>query len=220
MEITWVGQACFRLKGKTATVVTDPFDPKMIGLSLPKMTADIVSVSHEHGDHNNSGAVRGNELAPKILKGPGEYEVKGVSIHGVASWHDMTGGQERGKNTIFVVEVDGVRIVHLGDLGQEKLTEEQLAEIGDVDVLLIPVGGFYTIDAQAAVEIVAQIEPKVVIPMHYGVAGMNSELAVKLAPVDNFIKALGAVPKNMTTYQAKIETLPQEMELVILERKS
>ena len=215
-----MGQACFRLRGKSATVVTDPFDSKMIGLSLPKMSADIVTVSHEHNDHNRSDLVLASgEGEMKVLKGPGEYEVKGINIRAIASWHDTVQGQERGKNTIFTIEIDWVRIAHLGDLGQKKLTEEQLSEIGDVGVLLVPVGGFYTIDAQNAVEIIAQIEPKVVIPMHYRTAGMAPDLAGKLAPVDDFVKALGAVPKNMPTYQVKLETLPQEMELVILERK-
>lgn len=219
MEITWAGQACFRLRGKGSVVVCDPFDPKMLGFSLPKFTADIVTVSHEHGDHNNSGAVGGTEGTLKVLKGPGEYEVKGVTLRGVASWHDIAKGSQRGPNTIFVADLDNVQVVHLGDFGQQKLTEDQLAEIGNVDVLLIPVGGFYTIDSRNAVEIVAQIEPKVVIPMHYKITQMREELAGKLAPVDDFTRAIGLVPKNMPSYVAKVESLPQEMELVILERK-
>lgn len=222
MEIIWAGQACFRLRGKSAVVVTDPFDPKMLGFSLPKLAADIVTVSHEHGDHNKADAVdkMGEGQGVKVLCGPGEYEVKGVTLRGVASWHDSAQGSQRGANTIFVADLDNVRIAHLGDLGQQKLTEDQLAEIGNVDILLIPVGGFYTIDARNAAEIVAQIEPKIVIPMHYKIPEMGEELAGKLAPVDDFVKALGLVAKNMPTYVAKVETLPQEMELVILERKS
>lgn len=231
MEITWVGQACFRLRGRSAFVVTDPFDPKLLSFSLPKLTADIVTVSHEHGDHNNSDAIKSLPALPtqasqvgdmgkvRVLKGPGEYEIKGVNIRGVSSWHDDEQGAQRGKNTIFVLEIDGVRVAHLGDLGQTELTQDQLADIGNVDVLLTPVGGFYTIDARGAALIVAQIEPKVVIPMHYRIGEMGDELAGKLAPVDDFVRALGLVPKNMLTCIAKVETLPQEMELVILERK-
>lgn len=197
------------------TVVTDPFNSDMVGLSYARQTADVVTVSHEHGDHNNVEKVE----AGKILRGPGEYEIKNVNFKGVATWHDKSQGSERGKNTVFVMEMDNIKIAHLGDLGH-KLTEDQLSQMGDVDILLLPVGGFYTIDAPLACEIVSQIEPKVIIPMHYQVAGLKPDVFAKLAPVGEFVKAVGMTPKNLPSYQIKYETLPQETELVILERKS
>ncbi|MBI4059328.1 MBL fold metallo-hydrolase [Candidatus Microgenomates bacterium] len=220
MEIFWLGQAAFRIKGKQVTVVTDPYDSKMIGLSALRATADMVTVSHEHGDHNNVVAIKTTSGgAPKILRGPGEYEIAGVSINGIKTWHDESLGSERGTNTVYVIDVDGVKVAHLGDLGH-KLTEEQLAEIGDVDILLIPAGGYYTIEPSVAAEVVAQIEPKVVIPMHYQIVGLAPQIFEKLASVDEFIKALGATPKTLPSYQCKVESLPQEMEVVVLERKS
>ncbi len=212
MEISWLGQAAFKLKGKTATVVTDPYDPEFIGLKWPKVEADIVTISHDHGDHNNAAGVSG---ASYTATGPGEYEIKGVAFTGTPSFHDNKGGAERGKNTIFTFNIDGVRICHLGDLGQAQLTDPQLEAIGDVDVLLIPVGSVYTIDGGAAAKIVAQIEPKVIIPMHYGQPGLK----VNLEPVDHFLKEMG---KEGVTPVAKLsvsaDKLPEEAEVVVLEK--
>lgn len=201
------------------TVVTDPFNPDMVGLSYARQTADVVTISHEHGDHNNSEVVKNDKGEVKVLKGPGEYEIKNVNFKGVATWHDKSQGSERGKNTVFVIEMDNIKIAHLGDLGH-KLTEDQLSQIGDIDILLIPVGGFYTIDAPLSCEIVSQIEPKVIIPMHYQVPGLKEEVFAKLADVSEFVKAIGMTPKNLPSYQVKQEGLPQETELIILERKS
>lgn len=212
MEISWLGQAAFKLKGKTATVVTDPFNPDFIGLKWPKVEADIVSISHDHGDHNYAGGVSG---ATYTATGPGEYEIKGVAFTGTSSFHDNKQGAERGKNTIFTFNIDGVRICHLGDLGQAQLSDEQLEAIGDVDVLLIPVGSVYTIDGGAAAKIVAQIEPKVIIPMHYSQPGLK----VNLEPVDHFLKEMG---KEGMTPAAKLsvsaDKLPEEAEVVVLEK--
>lgn len=198
-----------------ATIVTDPYDDKTG--KFPKDTeADIVLVSHDHGDHNQTSKIQGQCF--KIL-GPGEYEVKEVSIIGVPTFHDDKGGSERGSNTVYVIEIDGLRLAHLGDLGH-KLTQESLEEMGSIDVLFVPVGGFYTIDSKTAAEVVRQIDPWVVIPMHYRQAGINPDLESKLQPVEDFLKEMGKseiLPVPKLTISA--DRLPSELQVVVLEKK-
>jgi len=182
MEITWLGHSCFRIKGSQATIITDPYPPDS-GYSLGKLTARIVTVSHQHPSHSY---VRGISGEPKLVAGPGEYEISGVLIIGIPTFHDADGGRIRGKNTVYLMEVDGIAICHLGDLGHA-LTEEQVEEIDDVDVLLLPVGGVSTIDAPVATEVIRRLEPGVVIPMHY----KTPELKRELEPVDKFLKEMG-----------------------------
>jgi len=177
-----LGHSCFRIKGSQAVVITDPFPPDL-GYSLGKPTANIVTVSHQHPSHSY---VRGIGGEPKIVQGPGEYEISGVLIIGIAAFHDAEGGQKRGKNTVYLMEVDGISVCHLGDLGQV-LTSEQVEEIGDVDVLLLPVGGVSTIDAAMAAEVIRQLEPKAVVPMHYKTPLISRELD----PVEKFLKEMG-----------------------------
>lgn len=210
MDIYWGGQALFKLKGKTSTVVIDPFDPEFIGLKLPKdLEADSVLITHDHGDHNNVSAVSGN---PIVIQGPGEYEVKGVAITGVQAYHDNSQGSERGKDTIYHIYIDGLNVVHCGDLGHA-LTEAQIEEIGVTDILLIPVGGVFTIDAKEATNIVSQLEPRIVIPMHYSLPGLK----VELSPVEDFLKEMG---KEGIEPQPKLtiskEKLPEEAQIVVL----
>ncbi len=217
MDIYWGGQALFKIKGKNATVVLDPFDPDMVGLKLPKdLTADVVLISHDHKDHNNFSAISDEEgkQAMKFSE-PGEYEVKGVVISGISSFHDNSSGTERGINTIFHLMFDNLNIVHLGDLGQTTLSEQQLNQIGEVDILLTPVGGVYTIDGKIASDIVVQLEPKIIIPMHYGIEGLKFELD----PVDKFLKEMGVegvtpVPKLSISK----DKLPEEPQVVILSK--
>lgn len=214
MDIYWYGQACFKLKGKEAAVIIDPFDPDFTGLKLPKeFEADIVLKTHDHQDHSNVGAVSGDA---RVFEGPGEYESKGVVITGVSSFHDNSGGSERGLNTIYNVMIDGLNIVHLGDLGQNRLTEEQVQQIDITDILLIPVGSIYTIDGKVAVDIVSELEPKIIIPMHYGgVPGLK----FPLENVDKFLKEMGA---ENTTPVAKLsitkEKLPEEPQVIVLSK--
>lgn len=218
MDIYWLGQACFKLKGKNASVVIDPFDPDFTGLKLPKdLTADVALLSHNHNDHNNSKALAQIPAgeSPMVFSEPGEYEVAGVVITGIVSFHDDSAGSERGLNTIFHMLFEGLNIVHLGDLGQSRLTEEQVAQIGETDILLIPVGGVYTIDAKAASDIVSQLEPKIIIPMHYKVEGLKFELS----GVEGFLKEMGAenivaVPKLSVTK----DKLPEEPMVVVLSK--
>lgn len=216
MDIYWLGQACFKLKGKNATVLIDPYDPEFTGLKLPKeLSADTVLVTHAHQDHNNSKAVTQTPSGgtPMVFSEPGEYEVSGVVITGISSFHDESRGLERGKNIIFHMMFDGLDIVHLGDLGQSKLSEEQIARIGEVDILLVPVGGVYTIDAKAASNIVSQLEPGIIIPMHYKVEGLKFELS----GVEGFLKEMGA---EGVIAQPKLsisrEKLPEEPMVVVL----
>lgn len=218
MDIYWLGQACFKIKGKTATLIIDPFDPDFTALKLPKdLSAEIVLSSHGHNDHNNTKAVVSSPsgASPMVFSEPGEYEVASVVITGIDSYHDSQEGSQRGKNTIFHMFFDGLNIVHLGDLGQEKLTEEQMAQIGQTDILLIPVGSFYTIDAKNAAEIVAQLEPKIIIPMHYKIEGLKFELD----GVEPFLKEMGvegasSQPKLSITK----DKLPEEPMVVVLSK--
>lgn len=184
MVITWYGQACFKIQSGDLTIIIDPFSKK-IGLTPPGGQADIVLVTHEHFDHNNIEAVKGEYF---LVNSPGEYEVKRVKIRGILSFHDSEGGTKRGLNTLYVIELEGIRILHLGDIGQELLDDYQLGEVGEVHILMVPVGGFFTIDGKTAAGIVNQIEPKIAIPMHYKVP----KLAVKeLTDAKEFLEELG-----------------------------
>jgi L-ascorbate metabolism protein UlaG (beta-lactamase superfamily) len=213
MMISYLGRSCFKLQDKLGpegvTLVTDPFG-KELGLKIPNFEADIVTVSHQHPDHNNSGALRAN---PFIIDTPGEYDIKGVMVQGIETWHDAKGGTERGKNIVYRIEMDDLTIVHLGDLGHI-LTDEQSDQMDGVDILLIPVGGVYTIDAKTAVEVIGQLEPRIVIPMHYKLPGVKSEVEA----VEKFIKELGVQPRKEEKLKIAKKDLPQEgMDLVILE---
>lgn len=214
MDIYPLGHSSFRIKGKVATVVTDPFSPTMVGLKFPKVeAADMVTVSHDHEDHNNTALVGGT---PFIVTGPGEYEVAGVTVLGYPTFHDDKKGEERGRNTIYKMTVDGIRIVHLGDLGH-KLPEEIVDKLGDVDILFVPVGGHYTIDAAGAAEVVSQIEPLVVIPMHYKREGMAKEFN-EVEGVEKFLKLMGAEGvERINKYSVSRDRLPENTTVVVLE---
>ena len=210
MQITWLGQACFKIQGKEVTIVTDPYDNKYTGLKLPRLNADIVSVSHNHLDHNNIKVINGD---PFVVNNPGEYETKKVFIWGIHSWHDNQEGAERGNNTIFVFKFEDIKIAHLGDLGNS-LTDQQLEKLESVDILMVPVGGVYTIDAKQAAEVVNQLEPRIVIPMHYKIPGLK----LKLDPVDQFCSEMG-IKKNGAEDKLKIskKELPaDEVQITIL----
>ena len=182
MEINWLGHSCFRIKGTKVTIITDPYSPDL-GYSLGKPAARIVTVSHQHPGHSYSQGIDGE---PKLVTGPGEYEISGVLIIGMATFHDGEKGGKMGKNTVYLMDVDEVSVCHLGDLGHV-LTTEQVEELEDVDVLLLPVGGLSTINAAMAAEVVRQLEPKVVVPMHYKTAALKRELE----PVEEFLKEMG-----------------------------
>lgn len=216
MQISWKGQACFHLLGQASknnqvSLVIDPYDEK-IGFKLPKMEADILLVTHEHFDHNNKEGVASSNTF--VIDGPGEYDVKNVFIQGIHSWHDDKEGKERGSNTIYVLNVEDLRLCHLGDLGQKELSDKQVEQIGDIDILMVPVGGTYTIDAKGAAKIISQIEPRIVIPMHY----KTPKLKIKLDEVDLFLKEMGVKePEYQNKLSIKSKDLPAEgMKVLVL----
>lgn len=213
MIITWQGHSCFKIQDKMGTdgvtLVTDPFD-KETGLKVPNFEADIVTISHDHHDHNNAGALRGT---PFVIECAGEYDYKGILVEGIDSFHDDKKGEERGGNIIYRIEVDDISVAHLGDLGTV-LDNTQLEKLVGTDVLLIPVGGKYTLDAKKAVEVISQIEPRIVIPMHYKTDGLKIE---DLDSIDKFIKEIGLTPSYEEKLKISKKDLPvEDMELVIL----
>lgn len=210
MIITWFGQSCFRVESKDGSVLIDPF-AKTIGLRPPKIKDDIVLVTHEHYDHN---AVDEPGEEALIIRNPGEYERKEIAIQGIQSHHDNSEGSERGLNTIYRIRTEDVTLCHLGDLGQHKLTDAQVEDIGDVDILMVPVGGVYTIAAKEAVEIISQIEPKIVIPMHYKVDG----LTIDLDGPEKFMKEIGLTAEKLPKFKIAQRDLPvEETKLIMLE---
>ncbi len=212
MDIYWYGQACFKIKGKNTIVVVDPFEPDFTGLKLSKdLEAGICLSTHNHQDHNNFNGVSGN---PVKISGPGDYEAYGVAIIGVEVFHDKAVGKERGKNTVYNISMDGLNLVHLGDIGH-KLTEEQLQSVGSTDILMVPVGGVYTIGSKEAQEVVAQLEPKIIIPMHYRLDGLKFDLG----GVEPFLKDMGIEafePQSKLTITR--DKLPEEPRVVVLNK--
>ena len=209
MDINWLGHSCFRLRGRQAVVITDPFPPDL-GYTLSKTTADIVTVSHQHAGHSYHEGIGGD---PKVIAGPGEYEIQGVLIIGIATFHDADRGQRRGKNTAYLIEIDGITVCHLGDLGHI-LTTEQVEEVADVDVLLLPVGGGSTINAATAAEVIRQIEPRAVIPMHYQTPVLKRELE----PVDSFLKEMGIErPASQAKISFNQSSLPTNTQVFLLD---
>jgi len=209
MEITWLGLSCFRLRGRDRTVLTDPYS-KSSGHNLGRPTADIVTVSHPHLNHNNVSAVGGE---PKVVAGPGEYEIGGVVITGITTFHDGEGGRKRGRNTAYVIEMENVVVCHLGDLGHIPGTE-QIEAMDNVDVLLVPVGGETTINAAQAVEVVNLVEPKIVIPMHYRTEAGGANLDA----VDKFRREMGVKEcQSQPKLAVTSATLPEGPQLVILD---
>jgi len=211
MIITWLGQSCFKIQDKLnsdgITLTTDPFDKK-IGLKPPAFESDIITVSHDHYDHNNTKALRGDSF---VIDKAGEYDIKGVAVRGVVSYHDKEKGKDRGNNIIYKINMDNITLAHLGDLGHE-LSEKQLEVLVGIDILFVPVGGKYTLNAKEAVAVVGQIEPRIVVPMHYQIPGLK----VEIDGVDKFIKELGIEATNETKLKISKKDLPQEdMELVV-----
>lgn len=199
-------------------VVTDPYDDS-VGFSLSSMSADMVTTSHQHSDHNAIAKVKGTSRRerPFIIDHPGEYEVGGISVFGNRFFHDTENGAERGENIVFTILLDGMTVCHLGDLGHE-LSEEQVVTIGLIDVLLLPVGGVYTIDPKQAAKVARSLDPRVVIPMHYKTAQHNSEAFGQLSTVEDFVKEFGSEVTPEAKLTLEKERLPEEMELVVLNK--
>lgn len=211
MDMTWLGHACFRLRGKDVTLVTDPPDPKS-GHAIPKTPAEIVTISHDHPGHASLRSIGGE---PVVLRSPGEYEVRECLVTGLASYHDAERGKTRGRNTVFVIRIDGVVVCHLGDLGHP-MDEAELEPLGDVDVLLVPVTGpEVNLTAALAADVVHQFEPKVVVPMSFDADG-KKESVYKRFLSEMGVKDVQPVPK-LSVARAN---LPSELQVVVLESRA
>jgi len=213
MKVKWLGHACFLLTSDSGLrIITDPYTTGVFGLEYapPAETADIVTVSHDHADHNNVAAVKGN---PQVVQGIGSHEAKGIQFKGIATAHDESSGKERGANTIFCFALDGINVCHLGDLGHD-LSDQAVADIGDVDVLLIPVGGNFTIDAPVADVVCKKLSPRVIIPMHFKNARCPS---FPVAGVEDFTQARQQVKTIAgSEIELKKEQLPSGAETMVL----
>jgi L-ascorbate metabolism protein UlaG (beta-lactamase superfamily) len=210
LDVTWLGHGCFRLRGRGAAVVTDPYPPS-IGLKLQRLDADLVTVSHEHENHNYTEVMRD----AYEIRGPGEYEVAGVSVIGVPTFHDAEKGGKHGRNTVYLIEIDDVRVCHLGDLGH-RLDDTDAETVSSVDVLLVPVGGRTAINAAQAAEVVRQLEPRYVVPMHYAIPGLKLEIDSS----DRILKEMAvtsAEPQPKLSVQAS--SGEYETKVVVLEPK-
>ncbi|NCN07759.1 MBL fold metallo-hydrolase [Candidatus Falkowbacteria bacterium] len=216
MQIQWFGQSYFKIQsknnGEDIIIATDPYNDNY-GLKVQKFPADIVTISHDHEDHNNIDAIKGE---PFIIKTPGEYETKGVFIHGIPAHHDNKDGQERGNIVMFKINTENISIAHLSDLGHD-LNSDLLDRIGSIDILLLPVGGVYSIDAKTASKIVSAIEPRIVIPMHYDIPGLKFKSGDKLDSVDKFLKESGLPSEKMDKLKIVKKDLPiDETKVIIL----
>ena len=212
MKVKWLGHSCFLVTAKDGIrIITDPY---VVGGSINyspiEETGDIVTVSHGHDDHSNVSAVQGK---PEVVRGDGTKTAKGIQFRGMTTYHDASQGTQRGPNTVFCFTVDDIKLCHLGDLGHV-LTPRQVNEIGTVDILFIPVGGFYTIDASIASRICDQLKPKVVIPMHF----KTSKCAYPIAGVDDFLKGKKKVRRvGDSEVEFEREKLPAATEIVLLQ---
>ena len=210
ITIKWHGHACFEIKNDVA-IVTDPHDGRSIGLKPPSAKADIVLISHKHFDHAD-GLSYVKKDGTVVIDKPGSYEVRSVKITGVLTYHDESRGAKRGPNTAYVFDVKGVRFCHLGDLGHV-LSEDQARSLRPVDVLMIPVGGVFTIDARQAERVVEMLSPRLTIPMHFKIPGLN----LPIAGVEAFVAGRGdveRVPSN--AYSVSKEALPSRPKIVVL----
>lgn len=212
MKIKWIGHACFLLEGKEGRLITDPYDEK-IPYRPPDFTAEVITVSHEHSDHNAVGRVKGN---PTVIRGEGAHSAAGIPFQGIASFHDEVSGAQRGENIIFSFEMEGIRLAHLGDLGHP-LTNAQAAALAGVEVLFVPVGGYFTIDPEEAAALIKKLPNlKVIVPMHYKTDRLGKDFPI--APVENFarkvhnVKRIGSSEVTLTR-----ETFPAQQEVWILE---
>lgn len=218
MEITWLGHAAFLITSSAGVkILTDPYQAGgyggAVGYGRIEEQVDVVVVSHDHHeDHNAIGDLPGS---PEVVKGAGTHTAGGFTFVGMPTFHDKSRGTERGNNTVFTFEMDGMRVCHLGDLGHI-LTDEQAERIGQADVLFIPVGGFFTIDAQEATEVADKISPRLIIPMHY----KTEVLGLPIAPVDNFLRGKENVERvTGPEFSITREELPSETRIVVLEHK-
>lgn len=219
MEITYCGHSCFKLKGKDGMVVyIDPFKSDMVGVPLPKDVADVLIMTHQHDDHNAREVITGpvKRESTFVIEHEGEYEIAGTQFSALRTFHDKNNGADRGKNLIVSIIMDGLNIVHLGDLGHT-LTESQIEKLGTVDVLMIPVGGQFTLDASEAMEIIKEIQPSYVIPMHYKTATSKEGLDV-LATLDAFLEKNKFPFAGEPVHKIKVDqsSLPDDTQILVM----
>ena len=215
MDITWYGLSCFRIKERAGAVVCDPYG-KSVGLSLPKLNADIVTSSHPQPGHSDTASIAGE---PKILSGPGEYEVKNIFVIGTHTHHRRLEGKDAAeRNVVFFFEMGNLTVGHLGDLGQvpkQSVVDEW--NVGELDILMVPVGGSDVLDESQAVELIGMLEPKIVIPMHYQQPGLKGAWTGAMEPVDKFLKEWGiTVPEAQDMLKISKSSLPEEPQVVLL----
>jgi L-ascorbate metabolism protein UlaG (beta-lactamase superfamily) len=213
MDISWYGLSCFRIREGGVTVVCDPYD-KAVGRTLPKLKADIVTVSHQRPGHSSVDRVSGT---PKVLEGPGEYEVSNIFVTGLTTYHRRDDDSGRERNVIYFLDFGSLTVGHLGDLG-EVPSQSQIEELnlGEIDILMVPVGGGSILDPTRAVEVIGMFEPKIVAPMHYRQPELTADWAQELEPVESFLRALGAVaPEAQSNLRISKSSLPQETEVVL-----
>lgn len=215
MKITYLAHASFLLVTEAGTrIVTDPLDPSgypgKLNYSRFDQEADIVTISHDHADHGGTDVVRGN---PILIRGAGKFRASEVEFFGTATYHDKSQGADRGTNTVFVMSTDGLRIAHMGDLGHV-LTADQAAEIGSVDIAMIPIGGFYTIDASEAEKVADQIAARIVIPMHY----RTPKCEFPISGLEPFLEGkTNVVRPGKSELEVSADSLPSERQIVVLE---
>lgn len=217
MEITYLGHSCFKLKSKGGFVVyMDPFNSDMVGLPLPKDVADVVTVSHNHDDHSAVNVITGpvNRQETFIIDKEGEYEIAGIQFAAMKTFHDKNNGADRGKNLVISVVMDEVQLVHLGDLGT-KLSDSQVEKLGSVDVLMVPVGGAFTIDADEAMDVIKEIQPSFVIPMHYKTETGKID---GLAKLETFLEKSKYPVAGESVHKAKIDegSLPDDTQILLM----
>ena len=210
MIITYFGHSLFTLEAADGRIlVTDPFDASM-GYSMGRLQGDVITVSHEHHDHNNTSMVEGN---PVVIRGEGTYEpLPNMRVTGIPSFHDEDQGARRGRNTLYLMEIDGLRLLHLGDLGHE-LSWAALNELGRIDVLMVPVGGYYTIDHNQAVALCLALNPRMILPMHYRTKASER---LPIATVEDFLKALDVYPTPMPLLRVTREDLAAQPHVALL----
>lgn len=209
MKIEWFGHDCFRLTSADGTrILTDPFNEK-VGYKVPHVETDLVTCSHGHYDHHSVEVVKGH---PPVIDKPGKHLFKGIAITGTPTWHDHEQGKARGENTVFTYEIDGLRIAHMGDLGHVP-DKAQVAAIGHIDIMMVPVGGYFTIDAAEAIEVIQLFSPRIVIPMHFKTPVMN----FPIAGVDVFLRLAGAAEKHGQSFEITAQTLPAQQKTFILD---
>lgn len=210
IHLKWLGQACFEIKN-SKTIITDPHDGDGVGIKPPETKADIVTISHDHFDHANGiELVKGKNTG--VVQETGTNKVKGIEIEGINSYHDKAKGSKRGENIIYKFKIEGFNVIHLGDLGHIP-NEEKIEELKPVDILLIPVGGNYTIDGMEALEIMEKLNPKITVPMHYKIPGLTVEISTDEEFIQEAMQRGYIIRKENTT---EIEELPEKKMIIKL----